>query len=57
MIWTQNLQDPTGNLYRVYADETYKQYEDLIFKDSFTGKKVYFTTASMSPLSFGEQFL
>ena len=50
-IW-QNLHDPTGNLWKAYVDGEYRdpKYEDIIFKDSKTGKKVFFTTANPNPM-------
>ncbi len=46
-IW-QNLGDAAGNLWESYVNGAYSdpQYEDLIFKDKKTGKKVMFTTAN-----------
>jgi hypothetical protein len=46
-IW-QNLQSPTGDLWEQYIKGAYSDpaYEDLLFKDSATGKKVFFTTAN-----------
>lgn len=46
-IW-QNLGDPTGDLWEVYVNTTYSDpaYDDLIFKDEKSGKKVMFTTAN-----------
>ena len=45
-VW-QNLQDPQGDLYREYLDNEYSdsKFENLIFKDQRTGKKVFFATA------------
>lgn len=51
-IW-QNLQDPNGDLWRAYVDEggvyTNPAYKDMIFTDSHTGKKVFFTTSDPHP--------
>jgi hypothetical protein len=46
-IW-QNLGSPTGNLWEVYVNTTYSDpaYDDLIFRDKKSGKKVFFTTAN-----------
>ena len=46
-IW-QNLGDPNGDLWEVYVNTTYSDpaYDDLIFKDEKSGKKVMFTTAN-----------
>lgn len=49
-IW-QNLQDPTGDLWRVYTDTIYNNpaYSDLIYRDAFTKKQVFFSTGSPNP--------
>jgi hypothetical protein len=46
-IW-QNLGEATGDLYKEYVKGAYSDpaYEDLIFKDVKSGKKVMFTTAN-----------
>lgn len=46
-IW-QNLGEATGNLYKEYVKGAYSDpaFEDLIFKDAKSGKKVLFTTAN-----------
>ena len=48
-IW-QNIQDPSGDLWEAYLS-TYEnpEYEDLIFKDEATGRKVFFATANPDP--------
>jgi len=49
-IW-QNLQDADGNLWQSYVHGAYSdpQYDELLFKDKKSGKKVMFTTSSPTP--------
>ena len=49
-IW-QTLSKPTGNLWKEFVAGAYSDpaYDDLIFKDAKSGKKVMFTTTAPDP--------